>query len=68
MSKEEFIKMLNTHAEEPCFLDMVIALLDLSEELEEQEMLELTAQLEPFKGNYPEILKRIISHPKYIER
>lgn len=68
MSKEEFIKMLNTHAEEPCFLDMVIAILDLSEELEEQEMLELTAQLEPLKGNYPEILKLIISHPKYIER
>lgn len=68
MSEEEFIEMLNTHAEEPCFLDMVRALLDLNEELEEQEALEFTAQLEPLKGNYPEILKRIISHPKYIER
>lgn len=68
MSEEEFIEMLNTHAEEPCFLDMVRALLALAEQLDEQESIEFTAQLEPLKGNYPEILKRIISHPKYMER
>lgn len=68
MSEEEFIEMLNTHAEEPCFLDMVRALLALAEQLEEQESIEFTTQLEPLKGNYPEILNLIISHPKYIKR